>query len=421
MRYLLKGHRLAAFAGVLLLLGTTAGAAHANDQLAYVADEAAGTVTQVDLTSGTAGAPIEVGSQPDAVAVTPDGSTAYVADYGSSKIVPVSLASATVRSPISLGARPNAIAITPNGKVAYVVSDSGTIWPITLASGRVGNPVSIPTNSDAIAITPAGTIAYITDVSDATISPLALPGGSMGVPINLEAPTPDGIAISPDGSTAYVASNADGTITPISLASATAGTPIEAGTNPSAIAITADGTTAYVTDFGGGEITPIDLQTATPETPLQIGGQPSAIGLVPPGGVTVAPQLGGSDSSAALATVGNQQLSLSVSPPAAATAAENCHAPGSTLRVTMKRKVLARGVKLKLRYVTFKLGKRVKREKRLPVTVRLPLKGLSTGTHTLTARAFYSELLAAHASGHREHRKLNVTISRRLSTRIRVC
>ncbi len=428
MRYLLRSRLLVTLAGALLIFAATAGAAQANDQLAYVADETAGTITPVDLSTGIPGTPIDVGSQPDGIAITSDGSTAYVADYGSSTIVPVNLATSTTQKPISLPSRPNAIAITPNGARAYVVADSGSVWPITLSTRRLGTPFSIPSNADAIAIAPSGSTAYITDVVSATVFPLALPNGPLGSPINLEANTPDGIALTPDGSTAYIASNAGESITPLLLSSDVAGTPIQLGAQPTAIAITPDGGTAYVVDStsvsGSGEITPINLETGIPGTRIEIGGDPSAIALVPPGGVTAGN--GGSGNPGVdpgSATIGNQQLKLTTSGSrkSASGPSDSCLAPGSRFRTTLNRRTLGHGAKLKLRYITFRLGKQVKRAKRLPATERFSLKGLTSGIHTLTARVFYGELLAAHASGHGQHRKLSVTISRTLKRHISVC
>ena len=45
---------------------------------------ARGTVTPIATATNTAGTPITVGSDPDAIAITPDGKTAYVSVNGSS-------------------------------------------------------------------------------------------------------------------------------------------------------------------------------------------------------------------------------------------------------------------------------------------------------------------------------------------------
>ncbi len=275
MRHLLGTRALAALTVSFALSGLVVGVAAASgDPLAYVTNEQAGTISQVDLTTGTVGAPIHVGSEPYAIAITPDGSTAYVADYGSSEIVPVALATGTVETPIVLNDRPNAIGITPNGKTAYVIADTGREWPIRLSNRQVGNPTQIPANADSVAITPNGNTAYITDVATGTMEPFSLLNGALGQTINLPVSTPDGIAITSDGSTAYVASNSGGTITPVTLATGASGTAIPAGAEPSAIALSSDGTTAYVTNFSTGQITPITLATGDRRNPDQRGSRP---------------------------------------------------------------------------------------------------------------------------------------------------
>jgi YVTN family beta-propeller protein len=413
-------------------LGLFAGVAEAADPLAYVANEQAGTISQVDLATGTVGAPISVGANPDAIAISPNGGIAYVADYGSSEVVPVALASGVVGNPIVLSDQPNAIAITPNGSTAYVISDAGREWPIKLSNDQVGNPTQIPSNADAIAISPNGVTGYITNVATGTFSPLSLANGVLGRPVNIGAATPDAIALSPDGSIAYVASNSANTITPVTFganSSTTAGTPIPAGPQPTGVAISSDGSTAYVTDFSTGQLLPITLATGTAGAPINVGPQPSAIALVPPGGITSVqlPTGGGNNggSGSKPTTLGNQQLSVTVSGPSKSSGssggsqtAQVCHAPNSTVTVKMTRKTLPHGAKLTFRYVTFALGKQNKRVNRLPATVKLSLRGLSHGSHTLTVRAYYSEKLAA---GARKGHNVTVPISKTLKTRVTVC
>ena len=403
-------------------------AAASGDQLAYVTNEQAGTISQVDLATSAVGAPIQVGSEPYAIAITPDGSTAYVADYGSSEIIPVALATGTVETPIVLNDRPNAIAITPKGKTAYVIADTGREWPIRLSNRQVGNPTQIPANADSVAIAPNdAATAYITDVATGTMARFSLLNGALGQTINLNVSTPDGIAITPDGSTAYVASNSGGTITPVALANGIPGPAIPAGPSPTSVAISTDGSTAYVTNFSTGQVTPIALASGTPGTPIAVGPEPSAIALVPLGGITTAPSTGSGSGgsgtgSAPSGSVGNQQLTLTVSGPSGSSAtAQTCHVPGSSISVRMTRKTLPHGAKLTLRYVTFALGKQLKRVKRLPATVKLSLRGLRAGANTLTVRAFYSEKVAASASRRGKRRKVTVTISKALKTRITIC
>ena len=442
MRHQLTTRALPALAVSLALCGLWAGVAQASDPLGYVVSEQNGTIQQVDLTTGAVGTAVAVGSEPVGLAITPDGSTAYVADYGSSEIVPVSLASGSLGTPIPLSDRPAAIAVTPDGQTAYVVSDSGREWPITLSTGHLGNPNSIPANSDAIAITPNGLTAWITNIADGTLTPLNLSSGAIGSPINLAATKPDGVAVTPDGTTAYVASNSAGTITPVNLANGVSGPPLAAGPAPTSVAISSDGTTAYVTNFSAGSLTPVSLATGTAGTPIPVGPEPTAIALAPPASTITAPQgwtggpgpgpgtgpgtgpgstPGTTTTKPAMITLGNEQLTLTLSEPASVNGGTlSCHAASTTLAVTLKRRRLKHGAKLKLRYVTFTLLKRVKRVKRLPATVRFPLHTLRSGSYTVRVRVYYSEKVV-RAKRHHRRRKITVTISRTLKSHLSVC
>jgi YVTN family beta-propeller protein len=433
---------LSGLVAALLLSGLGAGVARASDQLGFVTDEQAGTLTQVDLTTGVLGAPIAVGAQPVAIAITPDGSTAYVADHGSSAVVPIALATGRVGAPIELGDRPNAIAIAPDGRTAYVISASGREWPITLATGRVGNPSLIPANSDAIAVAPGGGLAYVTNVADGTLSPLTLSTSALGQPINLSSATPDAVAITPDGSTAYIASNNAGTITPLNLATGTSGTPIALGpdTQPTSVAITPDGATAYVTDFGTGQVTPVMLSTGTVGPPVTVGPQPSAIALVPASGITPAPAgfpwsespSGPSDAAGwgtvqSTVTLGDQQLTLKLAraPRPSMPGARACYAAGSTVAFTLGHHVLRNAARLSLRSVTFTLGRQVRHAVRLPVTERIPLRHVGTGEHLLSVRAFFNERVVGarrrQAPPGRDRPALILRLSRTLHLRLAVC
>ena len=124
---------------------------------AYVVNAGSGTVTPIATATNTAGHPITTGSEfsdPDAIAITPDGATAYVANEHSGTVTPITTATNTAGPPITVGSGPWAIAITPDGTTAYVAnSGSGTVTPITTATNTAGTPITTGTYPDAIAIT----------------------------------------------------------------------------------------------------------------------------------------------------------------------------------------------------------------------------------------------------------------------------
>jgi YVTN family beta-propeller protein len=79
---------------------------------AYVVNAGSGTVTPITTATNTAGHPITTGSDPWAIAITPDGTTAYVANHNSGTVTPITTATNTAGTPITTGTYPDAIAIT---------------------------------------------------------------------------------------------------------------------------------------------------------------------------------------------------------------------------------------------------------------------------------------------------------------------
>ncbi|MFI5068585.1 MAG: YncE family protein, partial [Streptosporangiales bacterium] len=98
----------------------------------YVANNSSGTVTPISTATNTPGPAIKVGSNPQDIAVTPDGKTAYVANFYSGTVTPISTATNTPGPAIPTGTAPGWIAVTPDGKTAYVTNEySGTVTPIS--------------------------------------------------------------------------------------------------------------------------------------------------------------------------------------------------------------------------------------------------------------------------------------------------
>ncbi len=133
---------------------------------AYVLNRVAGSVTRIPTATNRAGQPVELGPGPALMAVTPDGRKAYVlhpARYGTRRLLdtvtPLRLGTTkadkpiTARKPITVGTEPAAIAITPDGRTAYVVStSSGTVTPITTATNVAGKPITVGTQPSAVAV-----------------------------------------------------------------------------------------------------------------------------------------------------------------------------------------------------------------------------------------------------------------------------
>ncbi len=251
------------------------------DQLTAVSPP--GFVGTIDVTVTTPGG-TSTTSSADKFEYVSSVATAFVTNQSSGTVTPISTATNTASSSITVGTNPEGIAITPNGTTAYVANNgSGTVTLFNTAIGFTGSPITVGANPIDIAITPNGATAYVVNYSSSTVTPINTSTNVAGSPITV-ATQPYAIAITPNGAAAYVTNYGSGTVTPINTATNTAGSPITVGTSPVGIAITPDGATAYVTNVGSGTVTPINTATNTAGSPITVGNTPEgiAISFTPP-------------------------------------------------------------------------------------------------------------------------------------------
>ncbi|MBS7529626.1 YncE family protein [Hazenella sp. IB182353] len=112
------------------------------------------------------GKPIPVGSSPDSIVLTPDGSKAYVTNTVNHNVSVISTRNnKVIGKPIPVGKEPLGIAVTPNGAFVYVANNmSNTISVIRTSDDTVVNTISsnklfFPLG---VAIDPNGTV-YVTN------------------------------------------------------------------------------------------------------------------------------------------------------------------------------------------------------------------------------------------------------------------
>lgn len=248
-----------------------------------------GGVTAVNLSSGVATPVLLSGTgitdpSPNAIAITPDGSTALVSGNDGTNagfVLPVDVATKTTGQAVTgFGYNAHDLAITPDGATAYVLKGNEDVVPITLASGAAGAAIPMGlggSSADAIAIDPTGVTAYIV-ASNLLLATLDLATNTPGPQISLPN-VPSYLAITPDGGNLFatVANGGNTLVDRIDLATQTLGSVINTTPyQPFALAITPDGTRAFVSTSGGVTVV-IDVETGVVSTALQVSGDAIAI------------------------------------------------------------------------------------------------------------------------------------------------
>ena len=300
----------------------------AGTYLGLVANGAGGTVSVLDVDSGSVIETLTVGSpqgpfsdSPGGIAIMPDQSLALVnyARSGSHRVIVLDLKAAADGVPDNeiiatiplLQTRPggsNSIAIVPDGSRAYVVgqgnSDDIAVIDISaINDGIDNNEVSWIdggyTFFNSIAITPDGKRAYITDagysddVHVLDVDPVSPAYHTFIATISGIGGSDRGIAITPDGNRAYVAESSYDKIYVLDTnpASFTYNTIVHVidsepvSSNPVKIAISPDGRRAYVVrSFITQDVAILDIESGSPTyheiiDTTKVGYSPNGIAL----------------------------------------------------------------------------------------------------------------------------------------------
>ncbi len=243
-----------------------------NGEYAYVASYLSSTLSTINTATHTVTNTIYICYQCflQGVTVSPDGSSVYVTagisngnGPGLNTVYTINPLTDTVTNAIIVGSDPQNIAMSPNGQYAYVSNyNSGTVSVIDTATNTVTATITVGTAPTGIAVSPTGTYTYVANFGSSTIS--VINTATDTVTNTISTPTePVGVALSPTGAYAYVSTESSGTVLTIDTATNTVTNTITIG-NPNlmGIALSSSGAYAYVVDYDAG-LYVIDTATDT--------------------------------------------------------------------------------------------------------------------------------------------------------------
>lgn len=260
--------------GVLAVAAASrAGAQVRAGGIALVANQASGSATVIDVSTG-ATAEILVGAGPHEAAILPGGRRGVVTVNGVAgspghHLAIVDLASHTVERTIDLGqyTRPHGVVAVP-GSPHLVAVTSETTQNLVIVDVVTGAIVRvIPTNAPAphMAALPttgpaAGTRAYTANIRGGSTSELDLATGALLRVIPVSTMT-EGIAVTPDGSEVWMGSNDRSTVSVVDVVKGTVVAVVEGFKFPYRLGISADGRTAVVVDPANNAVFVVDVAT----------------------------------------------------------------------------------------------------------------------------------------------------------------
>jgi YVTN family beta-propeller protein len=211
---------------------------------------------------------VNVGQDPEGVAVTPDGSQVWVTDTGPETgspslggITVVSAASDTVTASMSLPTDPRELAFSPSGKTAYVTTSSGLLV-IDTASRQVVDTIHGLGDPEDVAVSPNGKTVYVTNTIQNVVDVISAATDTVTGTIKV-GQLPWGLVLSADGGTLYVADGNSDTVSVISTASDKVTATIPDAGGPVSVALTPDGSRLWVGGLTSGIVSVFDTADNT--------------------------------------------------------------------------------------------------------------------------------------------------------------
>ena len=223
---------------------------------AIVVNNLSDDVSVIDVPTKTVIAIVPVGTTPDSVAITADGSKAYVTNFANNEVFIIDLISnaqfftnngSTSPKTINVGSHPTELEVVGNEQVYAINSNflNPSVSVIDVNSGRVVNVIPVGARPEFIAFRPDRKYAYVVNTAAGSISVIDVAKSEVHTTITLKGESLQAVEFKSDGKKAYVINQEDNEILIIDTVTHTftpnKNKPIPVGTDPTSLVTTPPG------------------------------------------------------------------------------------------------------------------------------------------------------------------------------------
>jgi YVTN family beta-propeller protein len=216
---------------------------------------------------------------------TPDGRRAVatlIGDtvYQQGGLIIIDVASGALSAPILTGTQPEELAITPDGKRVYQISKS--MWVVDIDKAVVEREVYLPLRGYDVVVSPDGKQAFTgSTFGGDKIIVVENASEPKGIVVSgmIDANEPCCMIFSHDGRLMYVTSNSKNTVQIIDMATRKIVRTGQVPQMPAVMALTANGDKLYVAHNIGDSVTVVDARSLAVLGRIKCGDQPNSVAI----------------------------------------------------------------------------------------------------------------------------------------------
>jgi len=248
-------------------------------------DRSADGVAVIDAATFKVLRVLDVGPDPEQIAVSADDRYLFVANEDAAMSNVVDLESGKIIQSVKIGEEPEGVTLRPDGKVVYVTcEDEGTVYAIDTVKHEKIAVIKVGHRPRSIAFLGDGSKGYVTLENDAAVAVVDAQSHKLLKTVKLgdEKVRPMGVVISPDNKTVYVTAGSFGHIMLIDAATDQPAGSIQVGRRPWGIAITKDGRRIYTANGPSNDISLVDVDSKKEAKKIPVGDRPWGVIITEP-------------------------------------------------------------------------------------------------------------------------------------------
>ena len=201
------------------------------------------------------------GTDPERLAVTPDGTRIYCSNEDESGASVVDVAAGKIITTVRTGIEPEGVAITPDGRWAYVTAETSNT--VTVIDTRINKPLKnlvVGSRPRVVVVAPDGTRAYVSAEAGGTLSAIDTAKQAIVKTLSLGTDSkPVGVAVSPDSRRVFVVGGRCNCLFAVDARTYQISTVVQRmGRRPWGVAVTPDGKKIYTANGRSDDVTVID-------------------------------------------------------------------------------------------------------------------------------------------------------------------